>query len=96
MITERRSGWKQPFGVPFKKCLKNFDNSQQIDCGCILQAGSFQYDYKTNLLKTSVAEESLVSFFLQLLMLLQQMGTVPAIDLVEYMKALSMSEVQNG
>lgn len=95
-ILTTRSGWTPPFGEPFKKCLKNYDQSQQIDCGCVLQAGSFHYDYGNAALRTGASDESLVSFFLQLLTLLQQVGTVPAIDLAEYMKALSVSEVHNG
>ena len=47
-------------------------------------------------LKTSTSNESLVFFFLQLLVLLQEIGTVPAIDLNEYMKALTVSEELNG
>ena len=50
--------------------------------------GSFFYDYDSNVFRKSGKEESLVYFFLQLLILLQNMGTVPAIDLAEYMKAL--------
>ena len=54
--------------------------------------GSFLYDYGSNVFRKSGKEESLVYFFLQLLILLQNMGTVPAIDLAEYMKALSVQE----
>ena len=84
--------WKEPFGKPFKNCLNRYTEKQQIDCGCVLQGGSFSFDYHTNDLRTSNQEESLVYFFLQLLILLQNMGTVPAIDLSEYMKALEISE----
>lgn len=69
---------------------------REIDCGCILLAGSFYYDYAEKKLKTSTSNESLVFFFLQLLVLLQEIGTVPAIDLNEYMKALTVSEELNG
>lgn len=95
-ILTTRSGWTSPFGQPFKNCLKSYEELQQIDCGCVLQAGSFHYDCKNAALQTSAADESLVSFFLQLLNSLQQVGTVPAIDLMEYMKALSISEVHDG
>lgn len=84
--------WKEPFGNPFKKCLNEYTEKQQIDCGCVLQGGAFCFDYPTNNLRTSNQEESLVYFFLQLLILLQNMGTVPAIDLTEYMKALEILE----
>lgn len=84
--------WKEPFGNSFKKCLNGYTEKQQIDCGCVLQGGAFWFDYSTKILKKSNQEESLVYFFLQLLILLQNMGTVPAIDLAEYMKALEISE----
>ncbi len=95
-ILTTRSGWTPTFGNPFKKCLKSYEELQQIDCGCVLQTGSFHYDCKNDVLRMSVADESLVSFFLQLLTMLQHVGTVPAIDLMEYMKALSISEVHDG
>ena len=91
-ILTTTSEWKEPFGNPFKKCLNEYTEKQQIDCGCVLQGGAFCFDYPTNNLKTSNQEESLVYFFLQLLILLQNMGTVPAIDLAEYMKVLEISE----
>lgn len=95
-ILTTSSGWVNPFEAPFKSCLLNFEESQQVDCGCVLKRGSFYYDYSDKILKTSSAEESLVYFFLNLLFLLQTMGTVPAIDLNEYMKALTVFEEING
>lgn len=84
--------WKDPFGAPFQKCLNGYTETQQVDCGCVLQGGAFCFDYSTKILKKSNQEESLIYFFLQLLILLQNMGTVPAIDLAEYMKVLEVSE----
>lgn len=95
-ILTTESGWAEPFNTAFKNCLSSFPDDQQIDCGCVLQAGSFYYDYAEKKLRTSTPNESLVFFFLQLLVLLQEMGTVPAIDLNEYMKALTVSEELNG
>jgi len=87
-----RSGWVNAFGKPFEKCLNSYSKEQQIDCGCVLEAGSFYYDYGTKNIRKSNSTESLVFFFMQLLATLQSMGTVPAIDLNEYMKALSITE----
>ena len=84
------SGWTSLFGEPFKSCLANYSELQQVDCGCVLKSGSFFFDYEQSLLYTSKAEESLVHFFLQLLIKLQGMGTVPAIDLNDYKKTLSI------
>lgn len=91
-VLTTRSGWSEPYADPFKKCIGAYTEQQQIDCGCILTKGSFFYDYKSNVLQKSGKEESLVYFFLQLLILLQNMGTVPAIDLAEYMTALAVQE----
>ena len=89
-ILTTRSGWSEPYGDSFKKCIAAYTEQEQIDCGCTLMEGSFFYDYDSNVFRKSGKEESLVYFFLQLLILLQNMGTVPAIDLAEYMKALSV------
>ena len=92
-ILTTRTDWSEPFGKPFRKCLESYTTDQQIDCGCVLEKGSFFYDYTRQSLKISNDNESLVFFFLQLLSLLQTIGTVPAIDLNEYMNALNIEEV---
>ena len=86
------SGWKSPYSKPFKKCIDAYSEMQQIDCGCILTEGSFFYDYEKGVLNTSIKEEALVYFFLNFLILLQDIGTVPAIDLAEYAKVLSVRQ----
>ena len=88
-ILAARSSWKEPFSKPFLECLKSFSVGQQIDCGCVLGCGAFHCDYDTKILKTSDHNESLVFFYLQLLLLLQTMGTVPAIDFNKYMTAIT-------
>lgn len=91
-ILTTRSGWSEPYSDPFKKCIEAYTADQQVDCGCVLEGGAFYYDYDTSVLQKSGEAESLVFFFLRLLILLQNMGTVPAIDLAEYMKALDVQE----
>ena len=91
-ILTTSSGWSSVFGEPFKLCLAKYSELQQVDCGCVLKSGSYFFDYEQSLLSTSEAGESLVYFFLQLLIKLQGMGTVPAIDLNEYKKILSIKE----
>lgn len=90
-VLARKTEWKCTFGSSFKRNIIAVKEEEQLDCGCILECGAFFLD-KERRLKTSNEEESLVYFFLQLLILLQQMGTVPAIDLKEYMKALTIKE----
>lgn len=91
-ILTTSSGWQKAFGKPFKNCIEAYEELQQIDCGCVLRGGAFFYDYESSVLKMSAEEESLVYFFLQLLISLQQMGTVPAIDLSKYMQVLNVTE----
>lgn len=91
-ILTTSSGWQKAYGKPFRKCLGAYNELQQVDCGCVLQSGAYFYDYESSVLKTTSEEESLVYFFLQLLILLQNMGTVPAINLAEYMQALTVTE----
>lgn len=91
-ILANNSEWKEPFGNPFRNCLAEYSELQQLDCGCVLNAGTFFYDYESSQLSKCNGDESLVFFFLKLLILLQKMGTVPAIDLNEYMKALKIEE----
>lgn len=83
---------KDVFGKSFKGFLSSIGEKQQIDIGCILSSGSFYYDYDKSILKNSQKDESLIFFFLQLLILLQEMATVPAIELPKYMKLLSVKE----
>ena len=91
-ILTNGSGWKDAFGKPFKRCIKSYKEQQRIDCGCVLKEGSFYYNYERDDLYFSVKEESLVYFFLNLLIELQKMGTVPAIDLQAYMNALTIKK----
>lgn len=63
LTTRVGEDWSVPFGDPFKRCLNEYNAKQQIDCGCVLKAGSFSFDYDSEILKTSTKEESLVYFF---------------------------------
>jgi len=92
-VLTTKTDWKETFGKPFINCLHSYLPEQQIDCVCVLENGAAFYDYCNKSLKISGDDESLVFFFLQLLILLQNIGTVPAIDLNEYMKALNIEEV---
>ena len=91
-ILANNSEWKDPFGDSLKKCLAGYSELERLDCGCVLNAGTYFYDYESLQLSKCRGDESLVFFFLNLLFLLQKIGTVPAIDLNEYMKALKIEE----
>ena len=91
-ILTTKSGWEEPFGNPFSDYISQCHDNAFIDCGCVLESGAFFVAPDSDEISISSPDESLVFFFLQLLILLQKIGTVPAIDLCEYMKALHVEK----
>jgi hypothetical protein len=88
-ILTTSSGWADPFGEPFQDCLKSFDDYSQVDTGCIIDTAGFLIDYNPAIsFKVSTNEEALIFFFLKLLVNLQNLGTVPAMDIDAYARAL--------
>lgn len=93
-----------------KKHLSESTGLGGIDCGCIIEHGSFVVDYEGGEDKSlsdfdehiksyyndrriksitfSKAENSLVTFFMQLTRYLQAIGTVPAIDMNAYLSSI--------
>lgn len=82
------SGWTTPLGDSFEKAMYNLDEESRVDIGCILEEGSFLVDYANMSIIKSTKEESLIFFFLKLLIELQKLGTAPAIDINCYGSAL--------
>ena len=83
--------WTPPFGSTFNSALEDLSPECRIDLGCALQYGSFNITYsdkKEILLDISKEQESLIFFFLRLLSRLQQLATVPMLDVNEYAKSL--------
>lgn len=87
------SAWSDPLGDTFRKNIRTLKDNCKIDFGCAIKQGSFWVEYDPELkIKKSTKDESLMFFFLQLLMKLQSIGTVPAIDIKEYAKSLESYE----
>jgi len=83
------SGWVDAFGGNFINVLKEYEEISQLDIGCVLEKGSFIVDYHDGFsVNKSTKEETLIYFFLNLLIKLQNLGTVPAMDINLYTKAL--------
>ncbi len=83
------SCWKPPLGTSFEKHIKNLNVNQRLNLGCSLQSGSFKINYSDTItFEKSNIEESFIFFFLKLLMELQKLATVPAIDILSYATAL--------
>lgn len=85
------SDWEPPFGHPFKSIIKALKTDEQIDIGCVLDAGAFEISYdspKKPEYKMATKERALIFFFLKLLTKLQSIGTCPAIEIETYMKCI--------
>lgn len=83
------STWNPALGQSFDESVNRLNEVQMLDIGCVLESGSFHVNNsKTiNIVKSS-PEESLISFFLTLLIEIQKLGTTPAMDITCYAKAL--------
>jgi hypothetical protein len=85
------STWAEPFGEPFIKVIESLDSRSHVNIGCVLDKGGFDIHYNSSSGHTkdiSTQEEALIYFFLKLLSRLQKLGTVPAIDIEKYARAL--------
>ena len=87
------STWTDPLGETLRKNLRSITGDNKIDFGCALKQGAFWVEYEPKMtIKKSAKDEALLFFFLQMLMKLQSIGTVPAIDIAEYAKSLQSFE----
>lgn len=95
----RRSGWSPSFGSSFHGCLDNLDALggddvlYGIDIGCAVEDGGFSVmRNKENLrdvtVENSEPEVALIFFVMRLLKQLQVVGSAPAIDYDEYLRAV--------
>lgn len=85
------SSWQNPLGTSFETAVKKLSADEQINLGCILEAGSFSVDYSdpaAPAITRSDKDEALIFFFLKLLDLLQKLATVPAIEIPKYASSL--------
>lgn len=87
------SSWAEPITDNVVKYMKERSVEERIDLVCCMEKGSFSAFYNPDETTISITRsqnnESLVFFFLELLKKLQAIGTVPAIDISEYEKAIS-------
>lgn len=92
-IVALSSGWSPAFGDPFEKVIRSVANIENrwLDFGCAIEHGAFNVEYdehKAPSIEVCPAEVSLVTFFWQLVARLQAQGTVSAIEVDEYFKAI--------
>ena len=86
-ILATRSSWQPPFGGSFEKALTSLPEACGLDLGCVPEHGGFATDPRGEVTIFG-AESAVLTFFLELLKRLQDMGTAPAIVFDEYAKAL--------
>lgn len=82
-ILAARSDWSPGLGTSFEASLAGLQPSNQLDIGCVLQAGGWEASYTDGSPGLVASDESgsLAFFYIGLLRLLQRVGTVPAMDL---------------
>lgn len=86
-IVTTRSDWSPPFGESFQKAINDAAAISPIDLGCALNHGAFSVIYgesNSPAISISDSESSLISFFVDIVARLQEMGNPPAIDLRRY------------
>lgn len=81
------SVWTPGLGDSFDTYISNLTGDRKLDIGCVLNAGSFKFEGEDQLI-ISTEEESLIFFFLNLLIELQKLGTIPAMDILKYAESL--------
>lgn len=81
--------WTNGLNDTFIANLKNLQGNKILNLGCSLTVGTFYINSESDRLQISIADESLVYFFLKLFKELQKIGTVPAMNIDEYGKFLN-------
>lgn len=89
-ILALESAWVDPLGASFIDSIKELSDNQILDIGCVLQSGAFMTKQSDDgvIVEKSTPSEALIYFFLKLLVLLQRVGTIPAMDIDCYARAL--------
>ncbi len=89
MLTTRTS-WVSPINDVLKEHLTALQIDNRIDLICCLTESSYCVEYLQDKIKLNknTDDEILIYAFLELLLQLQRIGTVPAIDLIQYAKAI--------
>ena len=82
------SDWTSNLGDAFEKNIFMLEGEAQIDMGCILGEGSFLVNHDNKKIEKCESKDSLIFFFLSFIRDLQKIGTVPALDINEYLKVL--------
>jgi len=84
------SDWTPALGDSFENIIKDLNDYNFIDIGCIISSGAFLVKHieGQSLISRSTQDETLLFFFLNLFMELQKLGTVCAMDITKYAHVL--------
>lgn len=80
------SDWTPAFGDPLLRALRTSDPNRCIDIGCVASSGLLFSDIRDVELRPHTSPAT--SFLFELIARLQELGTVPMIDMREYEKHL--------
>jgi len=77
----------------FYSAIKSCSEQQQLNLGCCIEVGSFVFSYEKGeiVCNKSTKENALIFFFLNLIEMLQKLGTVPAIEISKYRQGIASS-----
>lgn len=80
------SDWKPPLGEPLQKALLEGDAASRLDIGCVATHGFF--DRAENQFLVVADKQPATAFLLELIARLQELATVPMIDVRAYARWL--------
>jgi hypothetical protein len=79
------SDWAEPFGQSFVEAVTGLDDQHRLDLGCAAANGAFEMNPEGTVREVWPNDHgALVWFVTRLFARLQQVGTVPAIDIVRW------------
>lgn len=78
--------WTPPFGDTMQKHLRNDLSDGRLDLGCVADAGLFSFDIGSQVHQLCAASRPATRFVFELIARLQELATVPALDIRAYAK----------
>lgn len=84
------SGWNPPFGKPFESAVSEGPKESLVNLTCVASLGMYEVDENNQILKMS--NQATTYFFLRLIAILQEKGTVPMMDVMAYASWLETTE----
>ncbi|MDP1702109.1 MAG: hypothetical protein Q8L53_14280 [Aestuariivirga sp.] len=94
-ILADKSGWRPPLGESLLNCLNTGkDYNNLLDLGCAAKDGIFRFANQSKY-QTTVTPKAVTLFLLELISILQELGTVAMIDMRAYIESIEKNRVMN-